>query len=234
MGRWWIASISFAVGLAVGAALTSSGRAPDGRTELGPVDAPAAEARTNPGPPPSTRRPNQPLPRESPSRDAAPPEIHATPVTAADTTSLDDLRGRSLVVPVRGISRDELRPTFHDRRGGTREHEALDIIAPRHAPVVAVEDGTIAKLFLSKAGGLTVYQFDPTNTYAYYYAHLERYEPSLKEGLQVRRGQPLGEVGTSGNAPPDTPHLHFAIFRLTKEKHWWQGDPIDPYEVWRK
>jgi murein DD-endopeptidase MepM/ murein hydrolase activator NlpD len=97
--------------------------------------------------------------------------------------------------------------------------------------VLAVEAGTVAKLFLSNAGGLTVYQFDPRSTYAYYYAHLERYADGLKDGDDVRRGQVIGYVGTSGNAPRDTPHLHFAIFRLTDEKRWWQGTAIDPYPV---
>jgi murein DD-endopeptidase MepM/ murein hydrolase activator NlpD len=99
--------------------------------------------------------------------------------------------------------------------------------------VVAVEDGTIAKLFNSKAGGLTVYQFDPGQQYSYYYAHLERYAEGLKEGDRVRRGQVLGYVGTSGNAPKDTPHLHFAVYRLTADKHWWEGTPIDPYDILR-
>jgi len=121
--------------------------------------------------------------------------------------------------------------SYHDARSGGREHEALDILAPRGTPVVAVEDGTIAKLFNSKAGGITVYQFDPGQEYSYYYAHLDRYADGIKEGMPVRRGQVLGYVGTSGNAPKDTPHLHFAIFRLTAEKHWWEGTPIDPYDI---
>jgi murein DD-endopeptidase MepM/ murein hydrolase activator NlpD len=99
--------------------------------------------------------------------------------------------------------------------------------------VVAVEDGTIAKLFLSKAGGNTIYQFDPSRQYAYYYAHLERYADSLKEGEAIQRGQVIGYVGTTGNAPKNTPHLHFAVFRLSAEKRWWEGTPIDPYDILR-
>jgi murein DD-endopeptidase MepM/ murein hydrolase activator NlpD len=118
-------------------------------------------------------------------------------------------------------------------RGSSRRHEALDILAPRDTPVLAVEDGTVAKLFSSVPGGLTVYQFDPTSTYAYYYAHLARYAAGLKEGTPVARGQTIGYVGTTGNAPPETPHLHFAIFALTDEKRWWQGTAIDPYAVLR-
>jgi peptidoglycan LD-endopeptidase LytH len=142
-----------------------------------------------------------------------------------------DLASRELTVPVQGVGPDKLVRSYHDARSGGREHEALDILAPRGTPVVAVEDGTIAKLFNSKAGGITIYQFDPGQAYSYYYAHLDRYADGIKEGMPVRRGQVLGYVGTSGNAPKDTPHLHFAIFRLTAEKHWWEGTPIDPYDI---
>jgi peptidoglycan LD-endopeptidase LytH len=154
-------------------------------------------------------------------------------VVAPAAPEATDLAGRHLNVPVDGVSRASLVRTYHDARSGGREHEALDILAPRNTPVVAVEDGTIAKLFLSKAGGNTVYQFDPGRNYAYYYAHLERYADGLKEGDPVHRGQVLGYVGTSGNAPKDTPHLHFAIFRLTADKRWWEGTPIDPYDLLR-
>jgi len=128
------------------------------------------------------------------------------------------------ILPRRRVGIDE-------RRSGSRAHEAIDILAPRNTPVKAIEGGTIARLFESKAGGITVYQFDPTEAYCYYYAHLERYAEGLREGDKVRKGQVIGYVGTSGNAPKNTPHLHFAIFKLTAEKHWWEGTPIDPYDV---
>jgi len=144
-----------------------------------------------------------------------------------------DLAARNLTIPVEGVSAEKLVRSYHDARSGGREHEALDILAPRNTPVVAVEDGTVAKLFLSKAGGNTIYQFDPSREYCYYYAHLERYADGLQEGDAVHRGQLVGYVGTSGNAPKDTPHLHFAIFRLTPEKHWWEGTPIDPFDILR-
>jgi len=138
-----------------------------------------------------------------------------------------------LLIPVDGVTADQLRRDFSDKRDKIRLHEALDILAPRNTPVKAVEDGTVARLFFSKAGGITVYQFDPSKTFCYYYAHLERYAEGLREGQAVRKGQILGYVGTSGNAPKNTPHLHFAIFRLTDAKHWWEGTPIDPFDVLR-
>jgi peptidoglycan LD-endopeptidase LytH len=149
-------------------------------------------------------------------------------VVAASPT---DLTGRDFEMPVEGVKSDQLVRSFADSRTGSRAHEAIDILAPRNTPVKAVEDGTIARLFESKAGGTTIYQFDPTEQYCYYYAHLERYAEGLREGEKVRKGQVIGYVGTSGNAPKNTPHLHFAIFRLTDAKHWWEGTPIDPYDV---
>lgn len=136
----------------------------------------------------------------------------------------------ALLLPVQGVAAGDLRNTFDDGRDGDkRGHEAIDIMAARGTPVLAVDDGRIAKLFLSEPGGITVYQFDPSGQFAYYYAHLERYADGLGEGQIVRRGAVLGYVGTSGNASPDAPHLHFALFRLGLEKQWWKGEPINPF-----
>jgi murein DD-endopeptidase MepM/ murein hydrolase activator NlpD len=106
-------------------------------------------------------------------------------------------------------------------------------MAPRRTPVVAAQNGRIEKLFTSKAGGLTIYQFDPSETFSYYYAHLDGYAPGLHEGQTVQRGEVLAYVGSTGNASADAPHLHFAIFRLTPERRWWKGEPINPYPVLR-
>ena len=157
-----------------------------------------------------------------------PADLGAPAHLAAD---LARLAGRRLAFPVEGFDVAWLADDFADRRGD-RVHEALDIPAPRGTPVVAVDDGTVRKLFVSRAGGNTVYQFDPTETYCYYYAHLDAYAPGLAEGRQVRKGEPLGTVGTSGNSPPDRPHLHFTIFKLGPEKRWWEGTPINPFPLW--
>jgi peptidoglycan LD-endopeptidase LytH len=156
--------------------------------------------------------------------------VPPSPVSPTEAGEIVALRGRDLKLPVDGIDRKDLSNTFTDARG-SRTHEALDILAPRGTKVLAVEDGRIQKLFTSKAGGLTIYEFDPTQTFAYYYAHLDRYESGLQEGQMVKRGDVLGYVGSTGNAPPDAPHLHFAIFRLGPEKQWWKGEPINPYLV---
>ena len=143
-----------------------------------------------------------------------------------------ELQGRQLLFPLPDEYRRTLINSFTEVRG-TRPHEAVDIMAPRLTPVHAVDDGRIAKLFLSVPGGITIYQFDPDERYAYYYAHLEKYADGLAEGQRVRRGQLLAFVGTSGNASRESPHLHFAIFRLGPEKQWWVGEPVDPYPLLR-
>jgi murein DD-endopeptidase MepM/ murein hydrolase activator NlpD len=173
----------------------------------------------------------KPTKKQEPAPVSPPAITAASPPPEATGFPSDDLRRRNLTLPVQGIKREHLTDTFNDMRGTSRRHEGLDVLAPRNTPILAVEDGTVAKLFVSKAGGLTVYQFDPGSQYAYYYAHLERYADGLTEGAPVKRGQVLGYVGTTGNAPRDTPHLHFAIFKLGQDKKWWEGTPVDPYSV---
>ncbi|TDU31148.1 peptidase M23-like protein [Panacagrimonas perspica] len=138
-----------------------------------------------------------------------------------------------LRVPVKDIAPAQLVDTFTDQRGSDRSHEAIDILAPRGTPVVAVDDGVVVKLFLSKPGGITVYQFDRTRSVAYYYAHLEAYADGLAEGQLLKRGDPIGFVGSTGNANPATPHLHFAVFELGPEKQWWKGRAIRPLSLFR-
>jgi len=154
------------------------------------------------------------------------------PNTRVFGSDIDDLRGRSLLIPVRDLEADDLVSSFHDARG-SRTHEAIDILAPRGTDVLAVEDGKVAKLFSSAAGGLTVYQFDPSEKFVYYYAHLDAYAPGLKEGVILRKGNVVGSVGTTGNAPKNTPHLHFAISKLDPDRRWWGGTALDPFLVWR-
>ena len=160
----------------------------------------------------------------------APSVTRALPV---DSSDLSRLRARSLDIPVTGVVASQLNDNYTQERAGGAEHQALDIMAPRGTPVLAVEDGRIAKLFLSKPGGITLYQFDPSGDYTYYYAHLDSYADGIVEGGKLRKGQVIGYVGSSGNASPDAPHLHFAIFKLNTEKQWWRGTPINPFLVWR-
>jgi murein DD-endopeptidase MepM/ murein hydrolase activator NlpD len=143
------------------------------------------------------------------------------------------LASRTLGMPVANMKLSDILDTFNQSRGGERRHEATDIVAPRGTAVLAVEDGTIVKLFWSQAGGRTIYEFDPSERYCYYYAHLDGYESKLAERMRVRRGQVIGYVGTTGNAPANSPHLHFGITEIGPDKKWWGGTPINPYPLLR-
>ena len=158
--------------------------------------------------------------------------IEAAPLPLGD--AMLALQKRNLRIPVEGVSAGDLQDTFADARAIGRRHDAIDIMAPRGTEVHAVDDGTIAKLFTSKAGGLTIYQFDPTQSFSYYYAHLDRYATGIAEQQPVRRGQLLGYVGSTGNASESAPHLHFAIARLGTDHSWLKGDPINPYPLLAK
>ena len=140
----------------------------------------------------------------------------------------NELADKQLLFPLPLAQSKGLRDSFSESRGGHR-HEAVDIMAPRGTPVRAVDNGRIAKLFTSVPGGKTIYQFDATDTYTYYYAHLDRYADGLADGALVKRGDVIGYVGSTGNAAPNAPHLHFAIFRLGMLRQWWKGEAIDPY-----
>ncbi len=153
----------------------------------------------------------------------------AVPQATAPAQAAPVLAGAALLVPVQDVAAAQLHDTFSDARAAGRVHEAIDIMAPRGTPVLAVADGTVEKLFSSVPGGLTIYQFEPSGRYAYYYAHLDRYAEGLREHEAIRRGEVIGYVGSTGNADPSAPHLHFAIFELGPERQWWKGAPINPY-----
>jgi murein DD-endopeptidase MepM/ murein hydrolase activator NlpD len=232
----------FAAGVAAGWWLHASGGPR-------PVSAPVAIARpaekAAPAPAAGPAEPGPGRPRENaalPGAADAPVATSGTPVIGAAPRgsepggAIEVLQRHRLRLPVDGADVEKFKGGFAERRAGDggHTHEAVDILAPRHTPVRAVEDGTIAKVFDSRAGGHTIYQFDPTERFAYYYAHLERYADGLREGQRVAAGDVIGYVGTSGNAPPGTPHLHFAIFELGPEKRWSKGDALDPYLVYRR
>jgi hypothetical protein len=125
---------------------------------------------------------------------------------------------------------------FGDPRGQGR-HEGNDILAPKRAPAVAVEDGKVKFWTTSARAGCMLYLYGASGT-TYLYIHLNNdltkgndnrgkcvpgvsYWPDLKDGAKVVAGQAVGYVGDSGDAD-GTPHLHFEI-------HPNDGGPVNPY-----
>ena len=140
---------------------------------------------------------------------------------------------RTLAIPVAGVKAEELLDTFNEMRG-TRRHDALDIPAPRGTPVLSATDGRVQRLFTSERGGLMIYASDSSERFILMYAHLDRYADGLTDSTAVRRAQVIGYVGTTGNAPANLPHLHFAIARSTDVSRWWEGTPVDPLPLLRR
>jgi peptidoglycan LD-endopeptidase LytH len=207
--------IAFCAGVLVDWALRTYGP-PQPADAPQPVDAPLVVG------PPKTENP-PPSPTGAAGQKSSPADAGAATTRSTATTGSTRLR-----LPIDGMDVEPLRGGFYEARAGHR-HEAVDILAPRETPIHAVQAGSIAKLFSSRQGGLTIYQFDSSGRLCYYYAHLERYAPGLHDGDAVSQGQVIGYVGTSGNAPPNTPHLHFGIFELGDDRRWWKGRAIDPY-----
>ncbi|HGM5960693.1 TPA: M23 family metallopeptidase [Stenotrophomonas maltophilia] len=167
----------------------------------------------------------------APVTEPAAPRATAPPAATAPSAAQAPDAPSGLLLPVQGIQASQLRDTFTDARSEGRVHDAIDIMADTGTPVLAVADGTVEKLFDSERGGLTIYQFEPSGRWCYYYAHLQRYADGLAEKQVIKRGDVIGYVGSTGNASADAPHLHFEVHMLGPEKQWWKGESINPYPL---
>ncbi len=206
--------------------------------------APAATAPVTPQPldnPPDVSGMNYPevsvpgsdLPAPSPPMSTSSVSAPAASAAAQNSDYVAEISSRPLVMPIAGVPARAIADTFNDARGGGK-HEATDIMAPRGTPVHAIAEGNIVKLFTSKKGGLTIYQFDNAQKYSFYYAHLDKYAAGVKEGMLVRPGQVIGYVGSTGDADAANPHLHFAISLLDPDKKYWKGTELNPYPILEK
>lgn len=149
-------------------------------------------------------------------------------VTDADIALLT----REIAMPLDDVNPASLHSNFDERRGGgTRQHQALDLMAPRRTPIKAAATGRVLKLFTSANGGLMVYAADSSERFIMMYAHLDSYVPTLRDGTPLTRGQLIGYVGSTGNALASAPHLHFAVARSADVKNWSKGKAIDPLPV---
>ena len=181
----------------------------------------------------------RPTPASAPSSATAAPAprvvLAGAPTLGRSAVSEEEavryLLERALDVPVAGRTARQLQDTFDEGRDGGRVHRALDILAPRGTPVLAADSGRVLRVKSNSLGGNTVYTTDPLGRIVYYYAHLDAYQPGLVEGLVIARGDTLGYVGTTGNAPKDTPHLHFQVMRMPPDGKYWDGEPINPYPL---
>lgn len=116
----------------------------------------------------------------------------------------------SLPFPVEGLSARAVQSGFGvERDAGTRQHEGIDIFAPRGTPVLAVVSG-VAQPSSNGLGGTVVWLHEPGAGRTFYYAHLDR--QAFTEPRRVVTGEVLGYVGNTGNARTTAPHLHFGLY----------------------
>ena len=171
-----------------------------------------------------------PAPSESPSPVAvrSAPAVRPAPRPPEHDALLAALYEHGLLVPVQGITASQIPDTFNDARDGARVHNSQDILAKRGTPVIAADDGSVIHVGKNNLGGNVVWTTDPSRKFAFYYAHLERYAKGLHDGQSISRGDVLGYVGTSGNAPKDVPHLHFQLLRIVKGVRYSEGPPVNP------
>ena len=151
--------------------------------------------------------------------------------SVSEDEAVNYLFARALEIPVAGKTAGQLKDTFDEGRDGGRVHRALDILAPRGTPVLAADSGRVLRIKSNALGGNTIYATDPRGRIVYYYAHLDAYRDGIVDGSIVARGDTLGFVGTTGNAPRDTPHLHFQIMQMPADGRYWDGEPINPYPL---
>ncbi len=156
----------------------------------------------------------------------------SSPGEAGIASDIEYLRGRHLLVPVAGADMSKVDDSFYEERdGGERTHRALDILAPRGTPILSADDGKILRMSNSTLGGICMYTVDTQGRIVYYYAHMDHYNDAMSPGRTIVKGDTLGYVGTTGNAPKNTPHLHFQVMRWAPDGKYWNGEPIDPFEL---
>ena len=198
------------------------------RVPIVAAPSPAPSQRTSRNPSSNTASPSSPGSPGSPV-----PLATAEVLGASAEVDIEYVRSHRLQLPVAGIHPEQLADSFDEPRDGTRRHHAIDILAPRGTPVLAADDGRVLRVSWNSAGGNTVYATDVEGRIVYYYAHLDHYHESLAAGTPLTKGDTIGFVGTTGNAPKDIPHLHFQIMRMPHDGKYWNGEPINPFGILR-
>lgn len=185
--------------------------------------------RTAPGGPRPARGPE---PRDAQVSQAG--ELTTTALSSREA-AMTLLGARGLLLPVADVDPSRVPDSFDEARdGGARRHNAIDILAPRGTPVLSADDGVVLRVSTSRLGGKTIYATDRDRRFVYYYAHLDGYHPRIEAGLRIARGDTLGYVGTTGNAPATVPHLHFQVMLMSPDGRYWEGEPVNPHGALRR
>ncbi|WP_420857750.1 peptidoglycan DD-metalloendopeptidase family protein [Marivivens marinus] len=125
--------------------------------------------------------------------------------------------GGGLIIPVSGTKTSDFGPRMHPVLRQLRNHNGVDWAAPTGTPIHAAADGVISSKRVSDSYGNVIY-IDHPGSRQTRYAHMDRFADGISQGSQVRAGDLIGYVGTTGRSTG--PHLHFEF--------WLNGTPVDP------
>lgn len=134
-----------------------------------------------------------------------------------------DLPGVLLdAAPVRGACK--FANSWQATRDGGRLHVGVDLISPSGTPVIAVASGTLTRQSTDGVRSGNAWWLTTSSGTYFFYAHLSSFAKGLSVGSNVKAGDVIGYVGSTGNAV--SPHLHFEI-------HPGGGGAINPYSsIW--
>ncbi|UYN96866.1 MAG: M23 family metallopeptidase [Enhydrobacter sp.] len=96
---------------------------------------------------------------------------------------------------------------YYGRRTGGGFHNGIDFEGKTGEPIVAAADGVITHQNWYFNYGRTV-KLSHADNFETLYAHMSRFVPGLRVGSQVRKGDIIGFVGSTGRSTG--PHLHFS------------------------
>lgn len=157
------------------------------------------------------------------------PKKKPTPVINSNQAA--ELKNRALPsrlpIPVAGVKAQNLTDTWGASRSQGRQHEGIDILAPRGTEVYSATDGIVSSLKSNNLGGTVVWILGPSGSW-HYYAHLDKHHKKIKEGDYIRQGTVIGYVGNTGNARHTAPHLHYGLYLSGKGR-----GAVNPYPYLR-
>lgn len=119
-----------------------------------------------------------------------------------------DPSAKGMEMPVAGRVSSGFGERFHPVLGRRRMHSGVDVAARYGAPIVAAADGRVIRAGWSGGYGrqVAVQHADGVKTS---YSHMSRI--AAAPGAQVRQGQVIGYVGSSGLSTG--PHLHYEVYK---------------------
>ena len=103
---------------------------------------------------------------------------------------------------------------MHPVLGYSKMHKGVDFAAKRGTPVYAAGDGVVERANIYGSYGKYI-RIRHNSQYKTAYAHLRRFAKKIKKNINVKQGQIIGYVGSTGRSTG--PHLHYEILLNNKQ-----------------